>query len=122
MEAFNNNLGHINTGKHLNRNSILFIHQGQQFFNDVLINGKPPVVRLEKAFVPKIDPLVDQGESRVDQDGKQHPENGEHSGKYLGICKIGHNAPPCGKDFCVPTKSYHIGGLFIYEGVKGGAA
>jgi hypothetical protein len=118
MKVLNNSFGYVSQGKPMNCVEILFTHHDYQFFNDILINGKPPAICIEKAFVFKIDPPMDQGENRVDQDGKQYSGNGEYSGKYSGICKIRHFAPPCGEKIVV-SRSIPRGGAFYIWGVTG---
>jgi hypothetical protein len=113
MEIFNNYFGQVNSRQQPDRIGVLFARHEYQFFNDILINGKPPAIGIEKAVVPKIDPAMDQRKNRVDHDGKQYPANGKYGGKYFGICKIRHYAPPCGKDFCVATELYRTEGLCI---------
>jgi hypothetical protein len=115
METFKNNLRHINPGHQTHGVGIVFLRQGGQFFKDILINGKPPAIGIEKALIGKIDPLGESGSDCIDQDGKHYPGNGEYSGENLRIGEIGHSTPPCGKDFCVATESYHREGVFITE-------
>lgn len=124
---------------------IVRYHIGQHR-NNIFINIDPVMICFIKILFPKIcfsvsfifSP-IDISIEQVEKLGKHYPayadKSGDNNSPAFGRIgrtdnsvnsdkqfweRIGHVAPPCGKDFSTSTKSYHGEGLFIIP--IGGAA